>query len=73
MNMCNKYKCENIGHKMIAWIANMDLPQGGFPTAEVTMDDLLKNQDFPKPQNWNNQKKIEQKVKRGKRQRKGKA
>ena len=46
----------------IAWIANVDVPEGGFPTEKVTMDDLLENQDFPKPQNWGNQTKVEQKI-----------
>jgi len=46
----------------IAWIAKVDVPQGGLPTEEVTMDDLLKNQDFPKPQNWSNQTRVEQKI-----------
>ena len=46
----------------IAWIAKVDVPQGGLPTEKVTMDDLLKNQDFPKPQNWINQTKVEQKI-----------
>lgn len=46
----------------IAWIAKVDVPQGGLPTEEVTMDDLMKNQDFPKPQNWSNQTRVEQKI-----------
>jgi len=46
----------------IAWIAKVDVPVGGVKTAEVTFDDLLKNQDFPKPKNWNSQKNIEQKM-----------
>jgi hypothetical protein len=46
----------------IAWIAKVEVPVGGVKTSEVTLDDLLKNQDFPKPKNWNSQKKVEQKM-----------
>ena len=46
----------------IAWIAKVDIPEGGIPSREVTMEDLLKNQDFPKPENWQNRAKVEQKI-----------
>ena len=46
----------------IAWIAKVDIPIDGVPSKVVTLDDLLKNQDFPKPSNWQNQKKIEGKI-----------
>ena len=46
----------------IAWIAKVDVPKTGVPSKEVTMKDLLRNQDFPKPENWKNQKTVEQKM-----------
>lgn len=46
----------------IAWIAKVDVPKTGVPSKEVTMKDLLRNQDFPKPENWKNQKNVEQKM-----------
>ena len=46
----------------IAWIAKVDVPKTGVPSKEVTMKDLLQNQDFPKPENWKNQKNVEQKM-----------
>jgi len=46
----------------IAWIAKVDVPKTGVPSKEVTMKDLLQNQDFPKPENWKNQKTVEQKM-----------
>jgi hypothetical protein len=46
----------------IAWIAKVDVPKTGVSSKEVTMKDLLQNQDFPKPENWKNQKKVEQKM-----------
>jgi type 1 glutamine amidotransferase len=48
----------------IAWIAKVDVPNTGVPSKEVTMKDLLQNQDFPKPENWKNQKNVEQKMAR---------
>jgi len=47
---------------VIAWIAKVDIPDRGVTTKEVTFDDLLKNQDFPMPNNWNGRVKIEQKI-----------
>jgi type 1 glutamine amidotransferase len=46
----------------IAWIAKVDVPKTGVPSKEVKMKDLLRNQDFPKPENWKNQKNVEQKM-----------
>jgi len=46
----------------IAWIAKVDVPKTGVPSKEVRMKDLLQNQDFPKPENWKNQKNVEQKM-----------
>ena len=46
----------------IAWIAKVDVPKTGVPSKEVTLKDLLQNQDFPKPENWKNQKNVEQKM-----------
>jgi len=46
----------------IAWIAKVDIPEGGIPSRQVTMEDLLKNQDFPKPENWQNRAKVEAKI-----------
>jgi type 1 glutamine amidotransferase len=46
----------------IAWIAKVDVPKTGVPSKEVTLKDLLRNQDFPKPENWKNQKNVEQKM-----------
>lgn len=48
----------------IAWIAKVDVPKTGVPSKEVTMKDLLQNQDFLKPENWKNQKNVEQKLAR---------
>jgi hypothetical protein len=48
----------------IAWIAKVDVPKTGVPSKEVTMKDLLQNQDFLKPENWKNQKNVEQKMAR---------
>lgn len=46
----------------IAWIAKVDVPKTGVPSKEVMLKDLLQNQDFPKPENWKNQKTVEQKM-----------
>lgn len=46
----------------IAWIAKVDVPSGGVSTGEVTFDDLLKNQDFPKPDNWKNEESVKSKI-----------
>ena len=46
----------------IAWIAKVEVPQGGVPTKEVTFDDLLKNQDFPRPENWKNEQSVKNKI-----------
>ena len=46
----------------IAWIAKVNIPEDGVPTKEVTFNDLLKNQDFPKPENWKNEEKVKNKI-----------
>ena len=46
----------------IAWIAKVDVPAGGVPSREVTLNDLLKNQDFPKPESWNNEQQVLNKI-----------
>ena len=46
----------------IAWIAKVNIPEDGVPTKEVTFNDLLKNQDFPKPENWKNEEKVKSKI-----------
>lgn len=46
----------------IAWIAKLEIPEGGVPSQEVTMEDLLKNQDFPKPEVWKNEAKVRSKI-----------
>ena len=46
----------------IAWIAKIDVPDDGVPTREVTFADLLKNQDFSKPQNWKNEASVKNKI-----------
>ncbi len=33
----------------IAWTAKIDIPEGGIPSKRPTMDELEKNQDYPKP------------------------
>ena len=45
----------------IAWIAKADIPANGLPTNEVTLNDLLKNQDFPKPKVWKNEESVKNK------------
>jgi len=32
------------------------------PSREVTLDDLLKNQDFPKPEIWKNEQQVLNKI-----------
>jgi hypothetical protein len=46
----------------IAWIAKVDIPNEGVPSREVTLDDLLQNQDFPKPENWKNKQQVLNKI-----------
>ena len=36
----------------IAWIAKVDIPQGGLNPGNVSVADLQENQDYP-PKNWN--------------------
>ena len=37
----------------IVWIARLDVPAGGVPSKQPTVDDLIANQDSPMPGNWN--------------------
>lgn len=37
----------------IAWTAHADVPEDGVPTPKVTIDDLLKNQDYDMPEDFN--------------------
>ncbi len=46
----------------IAWIAKADIPAEGVVTQPVGLDQLLENQDFPMPENWNAKEKIEAKI-----------
>ena len=46
----------------IAWIAKVEVPESGVPSKEVTLDDLLKNQDFPRPENWKNEQVVKNKI-----------
>ncbi len=46
----------------IAWIARVEVPPNGVPSREVTLEDLLKNQDFPKPEEWKNQGAVEERI-----------
>jgi hypothetical protein len=51
----------NWGHPMqrrvvlnaIAWAAGIDVPEGGVPVGHVTMADLVANQDYDRPENFN--------------------
>jgi hypothetical protein len=42
----------------IVWIAGLDVPPGGVPSKTPSMDELLKNQDYPQPKKFD-LKKIE--------------
>ncbi len=46
----------------IAWIAKVEVPINGVPTREVTFEELLKNQDFPRPENWKNEESVKSKI-----------
>ena len=46
----------------ITWIAKVDVPSGGIPTKDVDLDELLKNQDFPRPDAWKNEEKVLSKI-----------
>jgi len=37
----------------IVWIAGLDVPAGGVPSKTPTMEELLENQDYPQPKNFN--------------------
>lgn len=37
----------------IAWTAHADIPENGVPSKDVTLDDLLANQDYEMPDNFN--------------------
>ena len=37
----------------IVWIAGLDVPAGGVPSKTPTLDELLENQDYPRPKNFN--------------------
>lgn len=37
----------------IAWTAHADVPDAGVPSKDVTLDDLLANQDYDQPENFN--------------------
>jgi len=37
----------------IVWIAGLDVPPGGVPSKTPSMDELLKNQDYAPPKNFN--------------------
>ena len=37
----------------IVWIARLEVPPGGVPSKQPTVDDLIANQDSPMPGNWN--------------------
>ncbi len=37
----------------IAWTAKVEIPATGIPVQPVTAEDLVKNQDYPQPGNWN--------------------
>ncbi len=40
----------------IAWVAKIDIPEGGVPSKTPTVDELLENQDYPKPENFSTEK-----------------
>ena len=40
----------------VAWIAKVDVPEGGVPTQPVTLEHLPGNQDFPLPNPWKKNK-----------------
>ncbi len=46
----------------IVWAAGMDVPAGGVPVKNLTVDDLLANQDEPTPGNFN-RKQLEERLK----------
>jgi type 1 glutamine amidotransferase len=46
----------------VAWIAKVDVPEGGVPTQPVTLEHLLENQDFPLPNPWKNKQNVESKI-----------
>ncbi len=37
----------------IAWCAHVDVPDSGVPSRSLSVDDLMANQDFPTPDNFN--------------------
>lgn len=37
----------------IAWTAHADIPEDGIPSKTLTVDDLIANQDYPMPDNFN--------------------
>ncbi len=47
----------------IAWIAKADIPAKGIPTEDVDLEELLENQDFPRPEVWKNKDKVMEKIK----------
>ena len=47
----------------IAWIAKADIPSKGIPTEDVDLEELLENQDFPRPEVWKNKDKVMEKIK----------
>jgi hypothetical protein len=37
----------------VVWIAGLEVPEGGVPSKAPTVEELLQNQDFDPPQNFN--------------------
>jgi len=37
----------------VVWVAGLDVPEGGVPSRTPTLEELLENQDFPPPANFN--------------------
>ncbi len=40
----------------IVWVAGLDVPAGGVPSKTPSLEELLKNQDFPQPKNFSRER-----------------
>lgn len=40
----------------IVWAAGLEVPEGGVPSRSLTLKDLLANQDYPEPDNFNRER-----------------
>ena len=43
----------------LVWVSGQEVPDGGVPSRRPSVEELLENQDYPKPGNWNPNKVIE--------------